>query len=45
MATQFTEENVQELKFRLEDATIKCSERCLYQSAKWYDARAFTPVI
>ncbi|KAB8252427.1 anaphase promoting complex subunit 8 [Aspergillus flavus] len=35
MAAQFTEENVQELKFRLEDATIKCSERCLYQSAKW----------
>ncbi|KAE8154204.1 anaphase promoting complex subunit 8 [Aspergillus avenaceus] len=35
MAAQFSEENVQELKFRLEDATIKCSERCLYQSAKW----------
>ncbi|KAF9891478.1 Anaphase-promoting complex subunit 23 [Aspergillus nanangensis] len=35
MAAQFSEENIQELKFRLEDAAIKCSERCLYQSAKW----------
>ncbi|KAK1149062.1 Anaphase-promoting complex subunit 8 [Aspergillus melleus] len=35
MAAQFTDENIQELKFRLEDAAIKCSERCLYQSAKW----------
>ncbi|PYH46283.1 anaphase promoting complex subunit CDC23 [Aspergillus saccharolyticus JOP 1030-1] len=35
MAAQFTDENIKELKFRLEDAAIKCSERCLYQSAKW----------
>ncbi|PYH75938.1 20S cyclosome subunit [Aspergillus uvarum CBS 121591] len=35
MAAQFTEENIKELKFRLEDAASKCSERCLYQSAKW----------
>ncbi|KAA8642930.1 hypothetical protein EYZ11_001074 [Aspergillus tanneri] len=35
MAAQFTEDNIQDLKFRLEDAAIKCSERCLYQSAKW----------
>lgn len=31
-----TEENIRELRFRLEDGSIKCSERCLYQSAKWY---------
>lgn len=24
-----------ELRERLTEATIKCSERCLYQSAKW----------
>jgi anaphase-promoting complex subunit 8 len=35
MPPQFTQDNIQELKFRLEDAAIKCSERCLYQSAKW----------
>ncbi|KKK14753.1 hypothetical protein P175DRAFT_0479913 [Aspergillus ochraceoroseus IBT 24754] len=35
MAAGFTEENITELKYRLEDAAIKCSERCLYQSAKW----------
>ncbi|KAL2842412.1 anaphase promoting complex subunit 8 [Aspergillus pseudoustus] len=35
MAANFTEDNIKELKYRLEDATIKCSERCLYQSAKW----------
>jgi hypothetical protein len=40
MAANFTEDNIKELKYRLEDAAIKCSERCLYQSAKWYDARA-----
>ncbi|KAJ5182465.1 Cdc23 [Penicillium capsulatum] len=32
---EFTADNLQELKYRLEDAAIKCSERCLYQSAKW----------
>ncbi|EPS34938.1 hypothetical protein PDE_09903 [Penicillium oxalicum 114-2] len=31
----FTEEDIQELKHRFEEATVKCSERCLYQSAKW----------
>lgn len=36
MASALTEENIQELKHRLEEAAIKCSERCLYQSAKWY---------
>ncbi|KAL4781099.1 anaphase promoting complex subunit 8 [Aspergillus varians] len=35
MAATFTEDNIKELKHRLEDAAIKCSERCLYQSAKW----------
>lgn len=36
MAVTFTEENIKELRWRLEEAAIKCSERCLYQSAKWY---------
>ncbi|KAJ5669867.1 Anaphase-promoting complex subunit 8 [Penicillium macrosclerotiorum] len=31
----FTQEDLQELKYRFEDAAIKCSERCLYQSSKW----------
>ncbi|KAI9373529.1 anaphase promoting complex subunit 8 [Aspergillus egyptiacus] len=35
MASTFTEDNIRTLKHRLEDAAIKCSERCLYQSAKW----------
>ncbi|KAI1932946.1 Anaphase-promoting complex subunit 8 [Ophidiomyces ophidiicola] len=35
MAVNVSEENIQELRHRLEDAAIKCSERCLYQSAKW----------
>ncbi|KAJ5222090.1 Cdc23 [Penicillium citrinum] len=30
-----TSDNLQELRYRLEDATVKCSDRCLYQSAKW----------
>lgn len=34
---EFTDDTIQELKYRFEDAAIKCSERCLYQSAKWYD--------
>lgn len=29
-------EVVSELRDRLTEASIKCSERCLYQSAKWY---------
>jgi Anaphase promoting complex subunit 8 / Cdc23 len=28
-------EVAQELQERLSEAAIKCSERCLYQSAKW----------
>ena len=32
----FTEDNIKDLRFRLEEAAIKCSERGLYQSAKWY---------
>ncbi|EED17776.1 20S cyclosome subunit (APC8), putative [Talaromyces stipitatus ATCC 10500] len=35
MAMTFTEDSIKELRLRLEDAVIKCSERCLYQSAKW----------
>lgn len=28
-------EVIRELQERLSEAAIKCSERCLYQSAKW----------
>ncbi|OJD16009.1 hypothetical protein AJ78_03801 [Emergomyces pasteurianus Ep9510] len=35
MATNFNSDSLRELRYRLEDAAIKCSERCLYQSAKW----------
>lgn len=28
-------ELIAELRDRLTEASIKCSERCLYQSAKW----------
>ncbi|KAM5458347.1 Anaphase-promoting complex subunit 8 [Microsporum audouinii] len=31
----FSADNVRELRHRLEDAAVKCSERCLYHSAKW----------
>lgn len=34
--THLTPEIVQTLRFQLESAAVKCSERCLYQSAKWY---------
>jgi len=27
--------NADQLRITLQDAVIKCSERCLYQSAKW----------
>lgn len=30
-------EKAQELRLILHDAATQCSERCLYQSAKWYD--------
>lgn len=37
MATmEITEEIIQELRHRFEESAIKCSERCLYQSSKWY---------
>ncbi|CBF73705.1 hypothetical protein AN8013.2 [Aspergillus nidulans FGSC A4] len=35
MASNFSEDNIKELKYRLEAAAVQCSERCLYQSAKW----------
>lgn len=31
-----TDDGIRELMYQLESATVKCSERCLYQSAKWY---------
>ncbi|KAJ5563049.1 hypothetical protein N7461_001810 [Penicillium sp. DV-2018c] len=30
-----TDDGIRELMYQLENAAIKCSERCLYQSAKW----------
>ncbi|KAI9827686.1 MAG: hypothetical protein M1819_006886 [Sarea resinae] len=30
-----TAENIEQLRETLQDAVVKCSERCLYQSAKW----------
>jgi len=36
MAINFSTDDIKQLRYRLEDATIKCSERCLYQSAKWW---------
>jgi anaphase-promoting complex subunit 8 len=36
-----TKDDIEELRSRLEDSVIKCSERCLYQSAKWYIFNAF----
>lgn len=33
----FTKQNADHLRATLQDAVLRCSERCLYQSAKWYD--------
>ncbi|KAJ5398483.1 hypothetical protein N7465_008972 [Penicillium sp. CMV-2018d] len=30
-----TDDGIRELMYQLENAAIKCSERCLYQSSKW----------
>lgn len=30
-----TKQETQLLRAALQDAVVKCSERCLYQSAKW----------
>lgn len=35
VAAETDAEVVEELRLRLAEACIKCSERCLYQSAKW----------
>lgn len=32
----YTEQDIVNLRASLQDAVVKCSERCLYQSAKWY---------
>lgn len=32
----YTEQDIGNLRASLQDAVVKCSERCLYQSAKWY---------
>lgn len=39
----FTEQDIVNLRASLQDAVVKCSERCLYQSAKWYGLQAFIP--
>lgn len=35
-AAEINVELIVELRDRLTEASVKCSERCLYQSAKWY---------
>lgn len=30
-----TEQDTAQLRAALQEAVVKCSERCLYQSAKW----------
>ncbi|KAI5298742.1 hypothetical protein KEM56_003803, partial [Ascosphaera pollenicola] len=35
MTFNFTADNLRELRYRFEDAAVKCSERGLYQAAKW----------
>lgn len=32
----FTQQDISNLRASLQDAVVKCSERCLYQAAKWY---------
>lgn len=32
----FTQQDINNLRASLQDAVVKCSERCLYQAAKWY---------
>ncbi len=32
---KFTARNAEQLRAILQDAVVKCSERCLYQTAKW----------
>lgn len=40
-----TEDNIKDLRHRLEEAAIKSSERGLYQSAKWYATSPLQPAI
>ena len=39
-----TKQETQQLRSALQDAVVKCSERCLYQSAKWYVSVACLPL-
>ena len=32
----FSRDRSEQLRRQLQEAVVKCSERCLYQSAKWY---------
>jgi anaphase-promoting complex subunit 8 len=34
------ERETSQLRAALQEAVVKCSERCLYQSAKWYEAQS-----
>ena len=38
--TAFSKKDADQLKYTLQDAVVKCSERCLYQSAKWSDLKS-----
>lgn len=38
--SSLTRDTVRQLQNTLQDAAIRCSERCLYQSAKWYSSLA-----
>ena len=33
--------NTEQVRKLLQEAVVKCSERCLYQSAKWYTQTLF----
>lgn len=33
----FSKASAEYLRNALQEAVVKCSERCLYQSAKWYE--------
>ncbi len=44
----FSKANADQLRNTLQEAVVKCSERCLYQSAKWYNDAPnipFTPQV
>ena len=40
LAMALNERETSQLRAALQEAVVKCSERCLYQSAKWYEAQS-----